>query len=290
VVVTHANVTGLLAATRRLLRLSRRDTWSCFHHYATGFSVWEIWSPLSHGARLVVVPADVTRSPAQFAALLRRERVTVLSQAPSAFYALADAPDACRAGSAAAAGARADATGADGCDLALRLVILGGEALDPGRLATWRRRYPGPALVNMYGITETTVDVTYAVVGQDEPGGASVIGRPLPGLRTYLLDQRLSPVPAGVTGEVYVAGPQLARGYLGRPGLTSERFVADPFGGPGERMYRSGDLARWNAAGQLEFAGRAEAGGTAVALAARRSSLPGSVVFVDAADDGQADD
>jgi amino acid adenylation domain-containing protein len=243
VVVTHANVTRLLSATRRLLRLTRRDIWSWCHNYAFDFSVWEIWAPLSHGARVVIVPADATRSPADFAALLRRERVTVLSQTPSAFYALAGA---------GAEDGITGGTGAAGRDLALRLVIFGGEALDAGRLAAWRRRHPGgPSLVNMYGITETTVHVTYAVIGSDEPVGASVIGRPLPGMRTYLLDQRLSPVPAGVTGEVYVAGPQLARGYLGRPGLTSERFVADPFGGPGERMYRSGDLARWSGAGQL---------------------------------------
>jgi len=267
VVVTHANVTRLLGTARRLFRLSRRDTWSWSHNYAVGFSIWEIWAPLAHGARLVVVPADATRSPEEFAALLRRERVTVLTQKPSAFYALADTPDRPLAGGPCAAGTSADDTGADGRDLALRLVVLGGEALDPGRVATWRQRHPGsPALVYLYGITETTVAVTYAVIAPDEPGGASVIGRPLPGLRAYLLDQRLSPVPAGVAGEVYVAGPQLARGYLGHPRLTSGRFVADPFGGPGERMYRSGDLARWNAAGQLEFVGRADGQGKTAAM------------------------
>jgi non-ribosomal peptide synthase protein (TIGR01720 family) len=144
-----------------------------------------------------------------------------------------------------------------GVDLALRYVIFGGEALEPARLGEWWvRRGDGPALVNMYGITETTVHVTWAAL--DDTVSGSVIGAAIPDLRVHVLDERLRPVPPGVVGELYVAGAGLARGYLHRPGLSAQRFVADPFGGAGERMYRSGDLARWRADGSLEYLGRAD--------------------------------
>ncbi|MFC7479098.1 AMP-binding protein [Luedemannella flava] len=197
--------------------------------------MWELWAALAHGARVVVVPFDVSRSPARFAELLTRERVTVLSQTPSAMYQLLAVdeftPDA------------------------LRLVVFGGEALDPGRLDAWWARRSTAQLINMYGITETTVHVTHALVGPAETG--SVIGRGIPGWSVYLLDEALNPVAPGVVGELYVAGAGVARGYVGRPGLTGERFVACPFG-TGDRMYRTGDLAKWTADGQLVFAGRAD--------------------------------
>src|SRR6266487_832295 len=200
---------------------------------------------MTHGSRLVVVPAELSRSPADFLRLLAWERVTVLSQTPSAFYQLmqADSEDKETSGK-----------------LVLRSVVLGGEALDTGRLRDWYDRHPdGAALVNMYGITETTVHVSYAALGPGSAAlGGSVIGRGLPGLGVYVLDAHLRPVPAGVTGELHVAGGQLARGYLGQPGLTAGRFIPDLFAGDGSRMYRTGDLARRNAAGQLEFLGRAD--------------------------------
>lgn len=244
VVTCHDNAVRLFGSTRDRLGYGPGDVWTLFHSAAFDFSVWEIWGALLNGGRLVVVPFDVSRAPQRFLRLLADERVTMLSQTPSAFYQLAAAdkelPEVSRR-------------------LSLRTVVLGGEALQPARLGDWRRRHgaEGPALVNMYGITETTVHVTQVELGP-EHGQDSVIGVPLSDLRVHLLDERLRPVPPGATGEMYVAGPGLARGYLGRPGLTADRFVADPHGGPGDRMYRTGDLARRDATGSLTFAGRSD--------------------------------
>ncbi|WP_290059537.1 non-ribosomal peptide synthase/polyketide synthase [Amycolatopsis solani] len=235
VLIPHANVTRLFSSTAHWFGFGERDVWTLFHSYAFDFSVWELWGALLHGGRLVVVPADTVRSPEDFLALLAEERVTVLNQTPSAFYRLGTLPSA---------------------PLSLRYVIFGGEALDASRLAEWRRRHPGgPRLVNMYGITETTVHVTHRELGEDGPATAGV---PIPDLRAYVLDAGLAPVPPGVTGELYVAGAGLARGYLNRAGLTASRFVADPFGAPGTRMYRTGDLLRWTAGGELDYRGRAD--------------------------------
>ncbi|WP_462189101.1 amino acid adenylation domain-containing protein, partial [Frankia sp. CcWB2] len=246
--IPHRNVVRLFADTRDLFRFDASDVWTLFHSVSFDFSVWELWGPLLHGGRLVVVDHDVSRSPEQFLDLLRRESVTVLNQTPSAFGAL-----------------RAAEQEAGRSDLSLRLVIFGGEALELGRLAPWYERHPdgAPTLVNMYGITETTVHVTYLPL--DRAGAAdaaadrrSVIGEPLRGLRARLLDRHLAPVPPGVPGEIYVSGAQLARGYLGRSGLTATRFVADPYGEDGDRMYRTGDLARLGPDGSLEYLGRAD--------------------------------
>ncbi|MCK7622568.1 non-ribosomal peptide synthase/polyketide synthase [Streptomyces sp. RS10V-4] len=247
VVVPHANVVRLFTRTRGEFGFGPDDVWTLFHSYAFDFSVWEIWGALLHGGRLVVVPHDVARSPEDFLRLLADERVTVLNQTPSAFYPLM----------------RADAEHRDvGRRLALRRIVFGGEALDPARLADWYTRHPdtAPLLVNMYGITETTVHVTYAPLDRATAARAagSAIGRGLSDLRVRVLDGRLRPVPPGAAGELYVAGEGLARGYLNRPGLTAARFVADPFGPPGTRMYRTGDRARWRADGTLEYLGRAD--------------------------------
>ncbi|MUN36832.1 non-ribosomal peptide synthetase [Actinomadura litoris] len=245
VAVTNRNVVRLFEATRDDFGFAPDDVWTLFHSYSFDFSVWELWGPLLHGGRLVVVPYGVSRSPEEFHALLVREGVTVLNQTPSAFYQLmavdAEAP-----------------AGAGG--LALRTVVFGGEALDPGRLADWYRRHDdtAPLLVNMYGITETTVHVTYRELRSADERAGSVIGDGIPDLRVYVLQSGLRPAPDGAVGELYVAGPGLARGYLNRPGLTAERFVADPFGPPGTRMYRTGDLARRTPGGELEYLGRAD--------------------------------
>ncbi|MEV0696794.1 amino acid adenylation domain-containing protein [Saccharopolyspora sp. NPDC050389] len=240
VVVTHANVARLLAVGRARFGFGPGDVWTLFHSYGFDFSVWELWGAFSCGGRLVVVPWEVSRSPGEFAELLVRERVTVLNQTPSAFYQLVRE-------------ARDGRLWERGC---VQYVVLGGEALDCSRVPDWGDGR-GPAVVNMYGITETTVHVTHAEIGADD-GGRSRIGRPLADLRVHVLDANLKPVPVGVVGEMYVAGAGVARGYAGRPGLTGQRFVADPFGEAGGRMYRSGDLARWNRHGELEYVGRAD--------------------------------
>jgi amino acid adenylation domain-containing protein len=239
VVVEHRNVARLVRMTAGWFDVGPGDAWTLFHSCAFDFSVWEMWGALSTGGRLVVVPYLVSRSAAEFRDLLAAERITVLSQTPSAFYQLMEVWE-------------------DGTGLTVRYVIFGGEALDCARVARWQRAAPGaPVLVNMYGITETTVHVTGHFV--DGAGGtASVVGTPIPDLRVFVLDEDLQLVPPGVGGELYVAGAGLARGYLGRAALTGERFVACPFGTPGERMYRTGDLARWNTTGELEYLGRAD--------------------------------
>jgi acyl carrier protein len=247
--VTHRTAVELCANARPLFGFGEQDVWTVFHSFAFDFSVWELWCGLVTGGTVVVVDYATSRSPELFRELLIREQVTVLNQTPSAFCQLVEADrDAC-----AASG-----------EFALRYVIFGGEALDLRHLRRWRERHPGdaPRLVNMYGITETTVHVSFLEVGahlMDSP--ESLVGRALPGLDTHVLDLRLRPAPFGTPGEIYVAGSQLSRGYSGRPGLTATRFVANPFGPPGSRMYRSGDLARWtrfDGDAGLAYAGRGD--------------------------------
>ncbi|MER6770907.1 amino acid adenylation domain-containing protein [Streptomyces bacillaris] len=243
VVVTGRNLARLFDATAEDA-FGPDDVWTLFHSYAFDFSVWEMWGALLHGGRLVVVPHPVTRAPDDFLALLHREGVTVLNQTPSACYQLTEA---------------LTAPGSPGAPPALRLIVLGGEALDPARLAPWLHLPRAPRVVNMYGITETTVHVTtYTLTPETALPGTSPVGRAIDDLRLYVLDRALRPVPPGVSGELYVSGAGLARGYRGRHALTAERFVADPYGPPGTRMYRSGDLARWSTDGTLHYLGRAD--------------------------------
>ncbi|MFD6389773.1 amino acid adenylation domain-containing protein [Nocardia sp. NPDC060259] len=243
VAVEHRQVVALLERTRRVLSTRSTDVWALFHSVAFDFSVWELWGALTTGATLVVIDKDTARSPEQLRELLVRERVSVLGQTPSAFAGLDDAD-------ARATGAR----------LALRSIVFGGEALDPRRLSAWIGRHgaSGPALVNMFGITETTVHVTHTRIATGAHTRAgSPVGRPLDGFTVQILDDRLRPVPTGVVGEIYVAGAQVTRGYLRRPGLTATRFVANP-GSVGGVLYRSGDLGRWTREGTLEHFGRAD--------------------------------
>jgi amino acid adenylation domain-containing protein len=249
VVVTHANVARLLEATDPWFRFDNRDTWTLFHSISFDFSVWELWGALAFGGRLVIVPYLVSRSPEDFYRLLRDEQVTVLNQTPSAFRQLIRAEETL--------GGCAD-------DLALRLVVFGGETLMPSGLRPWFDRHGDrfPLLVNMYGITETTVHVTYRPLSTADlavGAPASPIGRPIPDLQIHLLDDNFQPVSDGLPGEMFVGGAGVARGYLNRDELTAARFVADPFSNDlGARLYRSGDLARRLPNGELEFLGRAD--------------------------------
>jgi amino acid adenylation domain-containing protein len=243
VLVSHANVVRLLAATEEWFRFGPADVWTLFHSFAFDFSVWELWGALAYGGRVVIVPYETSRDPRAFVELLTGERVTVLNQTPSAFRQLITA----------------DLERDVPTPFALRLVIFGGEALELSSLRPWIARYGDdrPRLVNMYGITETCVHVTYRpLTGAEVVGGtASVIGVPIPDLRIHLRDASGKPVPFGLPGEMYIGGAGVARGYLNRPELTAERFLDDPLQ-PGRRLYRSGDLARRTPTGDLVYLGR----------------------------------
>ncbi len=241
VAVTHANVARLFDATYPWVGFDKHDVWTLFHSCAFDFSVWELWGTLLYGGRLVVVPFAVSRDPVAFYELLRRERVTVLNQTPSAFWQLSKAED-----------------DLPKTDLALRLIIFGGEALELQRLRPWFQRHKDdrPQLINMYGITETTVHVTYRPIARDDLDAGSMIGRAIPDLQVYVLDDELRFV---ADGEIYVGGAGLARGYLNHPDLTAERFGPDPFSSdPGARLYRTGDLAHRVDGCDLEYRGRAD--------------------------------
>ncbi|GFM80231.1 hypothetical protein PSCICN_09230 [Pseudomonas cichorii] len=241
--VEHRNVARLFSATQACFEFGPTDTWALFHSFAFDFSVWEIWGALLHGGELLIVPQLVSRSPQECYALICEAGVTVLNQTPSAFRQLI-----------AAQGESHQAH-------SLRQVIFGGEALETGILKPWYSRAvnAGTQLVNMYGITETTVHVTYRALQAADAlkAGVSPIGVRIPDLQTYVLDANREPVPVGVVGELYVGGAGVARGYLNRPELNEERFIADPFSQrPGARLYRTGDLARWTAEGSLDYLGR----------------------------------
>ena len=245
VMVEHRQAVRLFTQTDPWFQFGPQDVWTLFHSAAFDFSVWEIWGALLFGGRLVIVPYWESRSPEEFLELLRREQVTVLNQTPSAFSQLV----------------AADEKAISNVPLALRYVIFGGEALALQSLRPWFARHGDacPKLVNMYGITETTVHVTYRPLRQNDldAPALSPIGGSIPDLRVRLMDPAGQLVSAGTAGEMGVTGAGLARGYLANPQLTAERFVPDPFSTtPGERLYRSGDLARYGLDGGLEYLGR----------------------------------
>ncbi|WP_156744503.1 non-ribosomal peptide synthetase, partial [Mycobacterium sp. E740] len=228
VAVTHRNVIQLLEQLHRYLPVT--GVWTQCHTYGFDTSVWETWSPLLHGGRVVVVPDSVTRSPEDFEALLVAEQVSVLTQTPSAVGVLS--PE----------------------NLGSLALVVAGEACPPELVDRWA---PGRTMINAYGPTETTMVVMLSA--PLTPGAGVVpIGAPVPTAALFVLDSAMRPVPAGVVGELYVAGRGLACGYVRRSGLTASRFVACPFGGSGMRMYRTGDLVCWGADGQLQYLGRAD--------------------------------
>ncbi|MBP2473363.1 amino acid adenylation domain-containing protein [Crossiella equi] len=247
--VEDRQVLTLLAGCDHHYRFRADEVWTLFHSYAFDFSVWEMWGALLFGGKLIVVPEEVTTSPAAFLDLLSKERVTVLSQTPSAFRGLVAEDDS-----------RPEPPA-----LSLRYICFGGEALNLKDLRPWVTRRGdgpsgGPRLINMYGITETTVHVTYReIVADDLEAAIAPIGNALPGYSMYLLDEALQPVPPGIVGELYVGGGGVAAGYMGRPGLAADRFMPDPFAGTaGARLYKTGDLGRVRPDGTVEHRGRAD--------------------------------
>ncbi|MDB4385354.1 amino acid adenylation domain-containing protein, partial [Opitutaceae bacterium] len=285
--ITHRHVTRLFTQTDHWFGFGPTDVWTLFHSLAFDFSVWEIWGALLHGGRLVVVPFAVSRAVDRFRDLLAREGVTMLSQTPSAFRQLVNLETT------------------DGAQnpvpLALKWVVFGGEALDLATLAPWIERHgdEAPQLINMYGITETTVHVTYRRIraADVEANTGSLIGEPIPDLSIHLLDSHLQPVPCGMAGEIVVGGAGLAEGYLNRPELTAERFITHSLAGEGGRLYRSGDSARRLANGDLQYLGRIdfqvkvrgfriELGEIESALN-RHSAITGAAVLAQQEDDGE---
>jgi amino acid adenylation domain-containing protein len=241
--ITQENVRRLFAVTEDLFHFGPGDVWTLFHSSAFDFSVWEIFGALLYGGRLVIVPYAVSRSATDFHALLAREKVTVLNQTPSAFRQLI----------------HADALAAEPLR-DLRYVVFGGEALEFQSLRPWFDRHGDaqPQLINMYGITETTVHVTHHRVTREQlDAGGSTIGRPLADLTVHVVDEQGRRVAPGEVGEMWVGGAGVARGYLNRPELTRERFIANPFD-PSDKglLYTSGDLARVRPNGELDYLGR----------------------------------
>src|SRR6201999_149858 len=214
VTLPHHNVAQLFDSLEVGVELGPEQVWSQCHSYAFDFSVWEIWAALLGGGRLVVVPEAVAGSPEDFHAVLIAEQVNVLTQTPSAVAALSP----------------------QGLESAA--LLLGGEACPAEVVDRWA---PGRGGINAYGPTEGTV---YSSISAPRTAGSGAppIGSPVSTAALFVLDGWLRPVPAGVVGELYVAGRGVAVGYLGRAGLTGSRFVACPFAGGGARMYRTGDL------------------------------------------------
>ncbi|OYO30320.1 hypothetical protein CD932_03610, partial [Janthinobacterium sp. PC23-8] len=236
----HRNVVRLLLNGRMPFSFGARDVWSMLHSYAFDFSVWEMYGALLHGGRVALVSASARRDPAQLLAQLLCQQVSVLNQTPTAFYNLVE-----------------EMSHHPGLSLPhLRYVVFGGEALNALKLKAFHAAHPHVELINMYGITETCVHVTFKRLGEsDFASSASNIGRPIPTTMTYIMDAGQRLLPAGVVGEICVAGLGVGRGYLNRDELSGQRFVAHPYL-PGQRLYRSGDLGKLLENGEMVYLGR----------------------------------
>ncbi|MCX7746300.1 MAG: amino acid adenylation domain-containing protein [Clostridia bacterium] len=239
VMIEHRNVVRLICNDKVLFDFNEKDVWTLFHSFCFDFSVWEIFGALLYGGKLVIVSKKTARDTKEFLNLLLKNKVTVLNQTPSAFYNLI-----------------AEESKHLEPKLGLRYVIFGGEALKPLRLKEWRQRYLSAKLINMYGITETTVHVTFKeVTEKDIENNLSNVGKPIPTLKVYIMDEDRKLLPIGAAGEIYVGGDGVGRGYLSRPELTAQRFVSSPYNRE-EILYKSGDLARYLPDGDIEYLGR----------------------------------
>jgi amino acid adenylation domain-containing protein/non-ribosomal peptide synthase protein (TIGR01720 family) len=238
VMIENKNVVRLFKNDKPLFDFNDRDVWTMFHSFCFDFSVWEMYGALLYGGKLVIVPESCTKDTKAFAELVHHEQVTVLNQTPSAFQVLQEYMTS------------------EFEEIPFRYVIFGGEALQPASLKTWNSSYPQCQLINMYGITETTVHVTYLALNtQHFQSNISSIGKPIPTLSVYVLDVYGNLQLPGIEGEMYVGGEGLARGYLNNPLLTEERFIPNPLNAY-ERLYKTGDLAKWALDGSLEYLGR----------------------------------
>jgi amino acid adenylation domain-containing protein len=239
VLIEHGNVVRLMFHDPYLFDFRSSDVWSMFHTYCFDFSVWEMYGALLYGGKLVVISKMTARDPERFLEVLKENKVTVLNQTPSAFHHLAieELRHSTR-------------------ELNLKYIIFGGEMLNPIQLKNWKQKYPDTRLINMFGITETTVHVTFKEIKDKEIElNISNIGNPIPTLSVYVLDHHLNLLPRGVPGELVVGGEGVGRGYLNRPALTKDRFIDNPFR-PGETLYKSGDLVRILDCGDMEYLGR----------------------------------
>ncbi len=249
VLQTHNNVHRLLSATDNQFMFSPKDVWTLYHSYIFDFTAWELWGSLAYGCKLIIPSKEVVKDISSFVELCSKYKVTVLNQTPFAFYTFIDQLD-----------------NKEDINLnSIRYVIFGGDALNVSLLNKWwdykRIKNLQTKLINMYGITETTVHVTYKEIDENE-SVTSNIGQPIDDLKAYVLDKYNQPVPIGVIGELYIGGAGLARGYLNRPKLTAEKFVPNQFATESDkakgytRLYKTGDLVRWLPDGNIEYIGR----------------------------------
>jgi amino acid adenylation domain-containing protein/non-ribosomal peptide synthase protein (TIGR01720 family) len=240
VCISHQNVIRLFLNDEALFDFSNTDRWLLFHSYHFDFSVWEIFGALLFGGCLVIVTKEDTLNPAQIAALLKTEKITILNQTPTAFFSLSH---------------ELAAQNYPSLD-ALRMVIFGGEKLNPGYLQKWVAQYPHVKMINMYGITETTVHVSYKEIQwEDIILNRSNIGKAIPTTQMYIMDEHQKLLPPGVQGEIYVSGAGISKGYLHNPSLTAERFIRHPFH-KDAFLYRSGDKGKLLANGDIIYQGR----------------------------------
>jgi len=240
VMIEHRNVVRLFKNDNPIYKFDETDVWTMFHSFCFDFSVWEMYGALLHGGRLILVAKNVAQDSNLFSDLLIEHGVTVLNQTPSSFYALQEQLIEKQAYAS------------------LRYVIFGGEVLQQALLIPWPDEAKSCLHINMYGITEITVHATYyALKAGNLHNNKNIIGKAIPTLGIYILDKHQQLIPIGASGEIYVSGAGLARGYLNLPELTASRFIPSPFI-QGEQLYRTGDLGCLLPDGNIEFLGRSD--------------------------------